>query len=158
MCIWRIEIHDKNQQISLTSRFCSLIKSVNLGCCWHFYRLFSAFCMHQLPLWVSVSYWVFTCVLGFFIYTIYCASETVFANQIRSEWIKVSIGAVLAAVMSFAIPITNWLFFSDTLLLWQQFPPFSGDYWWCYFAISFLREHRKIRKRNLLPLNARWKR
>ena len=81
------------------------------------------FGMGQLPLWISISYWVFTCIIGYFIYTpLIHFGNRLLINKIPRQWHRVAISTLLASVlMSFTVPLITWLFFNMPIDFSQQF-------------------------------------
>ncbi|NMP30021.1 LytTR family transcriptional regulator [Thalassotalea sp. M1531] len=97
-----------------------LLVALAVGC---FIGFLAPFGMDRLPVWLSISYWVFTCMVGYFIFTpmVYFGNLTL-GNIVTTHWHRVAVSALLASVlMSFAVPVITWLFFSQPIQFSKQF-------------------------------------
>ncbi|GAB5379321.1 MAG: LytTR family DNA-binding domain-containing protein [Aliiglaciecola sp.] len=81
------------------------------------------FGMTAYPLYQSISYWVFTCYLGYAIY----APTITFANRkleslMKKRWWRVAVGAFFASIfMTIAMPICTYLFLDIKVDLVNEF-------------------------------------
>ena len=137
---------------SRTLRRVSLTASVGV-----FIGLLAPFGMHELPAWLSISYWVFTCLVGYSIYLpIISVTEFLLRHAIEPRWIKVAIGAFIASiVMSFVVPITVWLFFGMPILLFERFVsifPKTLLIGGAAVIVSFFRERMEAQKQILTEI------
>jgi hypothetical protein len=75
--------------------------------------LLSPFGMSNIPLTMSIPFWIITCIIGYLIYApfIHIANRFLY-SKISQVWLRVAI-AVLAAgiLMSFIVPLLSRLFF-----------------------------------------------
>lgn len=81
------------------------------------------FGMDQFSLLLSMSYWVFTCVCGYFIYMpcIHLGHKYL-AKNVTAPWQRVAISSLLAGLlMSLVVPFIGWLFFNSTPPLGDNF-------------------------------------
>lgn len=88
--------------------------------------LLAPFGMNELPLWLSVTVWMFNCAVGFFVYF----PILHFANRrlqvvVAQHWVRIAIGAVVASVvMSFIVPFTLVVYSANGASLFDQFANF----------------------------------
>ena len=123
------EITQQNQKIEPYFENRKLLNDLSISVVMGlFIGYLAPFGMGELPLWMSVSYWVFTCIIGYFIYTPFIHfGNAILARKLSVHWHRVAISTLLAsAVMSFTVPIITWLFFNMTIefdkQFWQVFP------------------------------------
>ncbi len=81
------------------------------------------FGMDELPVLMSISYWLVTCTCGYFIYTpMIRLGHLYLAKVVKIAWIRVALSTLIAgAMMSVAVPLISWLFFSIQIELTKQF-------------------------------------
>ncbi|MFC3123174.1 LytTR family transcriptional regulator DNA-binding domain-containing protein [Agaribacter flavus] len=72
------------------------------------------FGMVDIPVYLSMSFWVLTCILGYGIYApIIVLSVESLKRRLHRQWLRVAIGAFGASViMTAVVPIITWLFFA----------------------------------------------
>lgn len=119
------EIDNKKQSISEFLKNNQRIKNIALAAFVGMVIGFLApFGMDRLSPFVTVSYWVITCIVGYGIYSpCINLSDQVLLKTLTKEWQRVAIGALVAsALMSFAVPMLTYLFFGLKLDLLKQFP------------------------------------
>ena len=93
-----------------------------------FLGFLAPFGMDNFPRLTSISYWVVLCTLGYLIYApCIILGERILTTPIQSHWLRVALSSTVAsALMSIAIPIINWLFFTIpvdiTTKFWVIFP------------------------------------
>ncbi|WP_286262896.1 LytTR family DNA-binding domain-containing protein [Thalassotalea atypica] len=93
-----------------------------------FIGFLSPFGMDQLPRVISISFWVFTCLVGYFIYSpiihfgSYLLKNKLGKYSLTTQWHGVAIMTIFGSIlMSFAVPIISWLFFGISINYYQQF-------------------------------------
>ena len=93
-----------------------------------FIGFLSPFGMDQFPRLMSISFWLFTCIVGYFIYApiihfgSYVLKSKLGNYCLNTQWHCVVITTVIASVfMSFAVPVISWLFFGIAINYYQQF-------------------------------------
>jgi hypothetical protein len=112
------EIPSNNQQLRTTANRSALLSEllivVSTGLFIGFMRSFG---MDQFTLLLSMSYWVFTCICGYFIYmpSIHFGHKYL-ARNLTVPWQRVAISSLLAGLlMSLLVPFIGWLFFNSPL-------------------------------------------
>jgi hypothetical protein len=112
------EIPSNNQQLRTTTNLSALLSEllivVSTGLFIGFMRPFG---MDQFTLLLSMSYWVFTCICGYFIYmpSIHLGHKYL-AKNLTVPWQRVAISSLLAGLlMSLLVPFIGWLFFNSPL-------------------------------------------
>jgi DNA integrity scanning protein DisA with diadenylate cyclase activity len=85
--------------------------------------LLAPFGMHQIPVHLSIAYWVTTCLVGFVVYQpIILLFDRLLDKLLSKRWCKIAIGTCVASVlMTLVVPILNWIFFEDSINLVKQF-------------------------------------
>ncbi|UJF23386.1 LytTR family DNA-binding domain-containing protein [Shewanella sp. OMA3-2] len=118
------EIPLNNQQLkpkqTKLKLFQQLLVVVLIGLFIGFMRPFG---MDQYTLFLSMSYWVFTCLCGYLIYMpLISVGHKYLAKSVTTPWHRVAISSLLASlVMSLIVPFIGWLFFDHTLQLNHHF-------------------------------------
>ncbi len=109
-----------NKKINPQNLFHDLVVMSVIGI---FIGFLSPFGMDRLPLLLSISYWVSTCLCGYFVYMpITQLGEWILSPVIAIHWLRFAISALIASVvMSFVVPVINWLFFTVPLDYSTQF-------------------------------------
>jgi DNA-binding LytR/AlgR family response regulator len=118
------KINHKNQNVVTNSLkgkvLYPVVLTIIVGVC---IGLLGPFGMNQLPVTVSVTYWVITCLVGYVIYQpVISILDSLLSNWFSNRWYRVAIGTVIASTfMSVMVPIINRLFFADSLNLQERF-------------------------------------
>jgi hypothetical protein len=88
-----------------------------------FIGFLAPFGMDELPVLVSLSYWLVTCTCGYFIYTpMIRLGHRYLAKVVKLAWIRVALSTLIASmIMSVAVPLISWLFFSIEIELAEEF-------------------------------------
>ncbi len=88
-----------------------------------FLGFLSPFGMSDISLVWSIFFWLVACTAGFLIYMpIIYYGDLILVKILPMHWGRVAISALLAStLMSFVIPLLNWLFFSTTVNYGSQF-------------------------------------
>lgn len=82
-----------------------------------FIGFLAPFGMDQLNPYLTISYWVVTCAVGYAIYfpTILIINKK-FTQTVKKQWLRIAIGSLLASIlMSFIIPIITLVFFDQAI-------------------------------------------
>lgn len=123
-----------------------------------FIGLLAPFGMHQLPVYVSITYWVIMCLLGYIIYRpVLLLIESLLRNVIKVKWYRLAIGVISgSALMSFAVPVMSWIFFKQPIELISNFQIMFPK---CVLigaivtCVTAFREHLVEQKRKLAESN-----
>ena len=109
-----------NQAFNRSSMLRRIAISLSVGA---FVGFLAPFGMHQAPLWISLTFWMSTCLLGYVIYSPTIALFDWFLQPwLARIWQRVAAGAFAAsAVMSFVVPLMVWLFFGNPVIYSEQF-------------------------------------
>ncbi|PKH56734.1 hypothetical protein CXF83_06525 [Shewanella sp. Choline-02u-19] len=88
-----------------------------------FIGFLAPFGMDELPVLVSISYWLVTCTSGYFIYTpMIRLGHRYLAKWVTAVWGRVALSTLIASmIMSVAVPLISWLFFSIEIELAKEF-------------------------------------
>ncbi len=88
-----------------------------------FIGFLSPFGMDEMPVLLSISYWVVVCFCGYFIYSpLVFLGEQQLKNCFSKQIVRVALSTLVASmVMSFVIPLINWLLFDMKVALGEQF-------------------------------------
>ncbi|WP_019026842.1 LytTR family DNA-binding domain-containing protein [Colwellia piezophila] len=88
-----------------------------------FIGFLSPFGMDEIPLQWSISYWLTTCTLGYIVYmplTYY--GDLLLMKVLPVHWCRIALSALVGSIlMSFVVPIINWVFFSQQVDYHEQF-------------------------------------
>jgi len=88
-----------------------------------FIGFLSPFGMDEIPLHWSIAYWLTTCALGYVVYmpfTYY--GDLLLMKALPIHWCRIAVSAFVGSVlMSFVVPIINWVFFSQEVNYNEQF-------------------------------------
>lgn len=81
------------------------------------------FGMDELPVLMSISYWLVTCVCGYFIYMpMIRLGHYYLAKWVKIGWVRVALSTLIASViMSVVVPLISGLFFSIKIELAKVF-------------------------------------
>lgn len=118
------EINDEKAEsiniFSIKTLATDLLAMVAIGM---FIGFLAPYGMDAITLFQSIAFWVTTSIVGYFIYApIIIFFDRVSQTIIAKHWQRVAIATVLAScIMSFAIPIMIWLFFSKPITFFEQF-------------------------------------
>ncbi len=81
------------------------------------------FGMDHLPVWISILYWVVTCICGYLIYTpLIHMGEILLEQRIKLQWVRVALSTFIASIlMSFVVPVIGWALFENNIDYSKQF-------------------------------------
>ncbi|WP_070796020.1 LytTR family DNA-binding domain-containing protein [Thalassotalea crassostreae] len=98
----------------------SLFISICVGL---FIGYLAPFGMGQLSIWISIGYWVSTCIIGYFIYAPSMHFvDILLQDSINIRWHRVAVGTLLGSfLMGFTVPVCTWLFFNMPINYQVQF-------------------------------------
>lgn len=104
----------------ITQKAYDLLVVVGVGL---FVGFLSPFGMDALPLYVSISYWVIICVVGYLVYhPIIDQCDKRCSPFLTSLWQRVAMGAFVASVpMSFLVPLVTTLYFGKSVSMASDF-------------------------------------
>jgi len=121
------EISTKNQSVNFTFNKSKLLREllvvISIGL---FIGFLAPFGMHELPVFMSISYWVFTCVCGYFIYSpLINLGHKYLSEKFSAPWLRVAIPSLIASIlMSLVVPLITMIFFNSPINLINDFVHF----------------------------------
>jgi hypothetical protein len=118
------EISTKNQSLNFTFNKGKLLREllvvISIGL---FIGFLAPFGMDELPVFISMSYWVFTCVCGYFVYSpLINLGHKYLSERLSAPWLRVALSSLIASIlMSLVVPLITMIFFNSAIDLINDF-------------------------------------